>query len=342
MTGELDFIERLRTIATHPAARGLADDAAVFDGLVLTHDMIAEGVHFLPDDPPASVGWKLVAVNLSDLAAKGATPLACLMGASLSGDDRWDQRFLDGVAAACDTYGLALIGGDTIALPGNAPKVFALTAIGRVGERTPDRSGAAAGDRLWLVGAVGDAAAGLSALRENEKAEGPLVEAYRRPVPLLAAGQALATVATAMMDVSDGVLIDASRLAAASGVAARIDLDALPLSRAFIAERGQDRSRRLEAATGGDDYALLAAVPSDIAPLVGLSLPSGTILAAIGELAEGSGVSLRDSAGQVPLPERLGYVHDPSQPSATGDRADGPRVGHGRRIPPPLTRRRRR
>ena len=131
MTGELDFIERLRGIATHPAARGLNDDAAVLRDLVLTHDMIAEGVHFLPGDPPASVGWKLVAVNLSDLAAKGAEPVACLMGASLSGDDRWDQCFLDGVAAACDAYGLALIGGDTIALPAGAPKSFALTAIGR-------------------------------------------------------------------------------------------------------------------------------------------------------------------------------------------------------------------
>jgi len=342
MTGELDFIERLRSIATHPAARGLADDAAVLDGLVLTHDMIAEGVHFLADDPPASIGWKLVAVNLSDLAAKGATPLACLMGASLSGDDRWDQRFLDGVAAACDTYGIALVGGDTIALPEGAPKTFALTAIGKAGTRTPDRAGASAGDALWLVGVLGDATAGLSLLRADEKAEGPLVEAYRRPVPLLAAGRALAGVASAMMDVSDGLLIDAARLAAASGLAARIALDALPLSRAFIAERGQDRAHRLAAATGGDDYALLAAIPSAIDPGLSLSLPSGTILARIGDLAAGSGISLTDSAGEVPLPERLGYVHDPSQPAATGDRPDRHRVGHGRRAPAPLIRRRKR
>ena len=102
MSGERAFIERLRKMASHPAARGLKDDAALLDGLVLTHDMIAEAVHFRRDDPPASVGWKLVATNLSDLAAKGATPLAALMGASLSGDARWDEAFASGVGAACE------------------------------------------------------------------------------------------------------------------------------------------------------------------------------------------------------------------------------------------------
>jgi thiamine-monophosphate kinase len=223
-----------------------------------------------------------------------------------------------------------------VALPEGAPKVFSLTAIGKAGLKVPARSGAKAGDVLWVVGVVGDAGAGLDALIADQRAEGPLVEAYRRPVPLLPAGTALAAVATAMMDVSDGLLIDASRLAAASGVEARIDLDAIPLSREFIAEKGQDRTHRLAAATGGDDYALLASIPADVDPSVSLSLPSGAILARIGELGAGSGILLHDSAGEVPLPERLGYVHDPSQPAATGDRPDRPRVGHGRRAPPPL------
>src|SRR3954464_16047326 len=117
---EADVIARLRRIATDPAARGLLDDVAVLDGLVITHDSIAEGVHFLPFDPPASVGWKLVAVNLSDLAAKGAPPAAALLSLTLSGDDEWEAEFIGGVGAACETYGLALIGGDTIALPGGA------------------------------------------------------------------------------------------------------------------------------------------------------------------------------------------------------------------------------
>jgi thiamine-monophosphate kinase len=306
--GELDFIEALRTFATDPAARGLADDAAVLGDLVLTHDTIAEGVHFLPHEPPASVGWKLVAVNLSDLAAKGAEPLAALMSVTLAGDGTWEESFLAGVAAACEAYGLPLVGGDTIALPAGAPRVLGLTAIGRGGARVPSRAGGRPGDRLWLVGMLGDAAAGLAALEADRKAEGLLVDAYRRPVPLLAAGRALAPAAHAMMDVSDGLLLDLARLCRASGCGARLDLDALPLSRAFIAERGQRRAARLFAATGGDDYALLAALAPQRDPL-SLCLPQGAMLSAIGTLTDGSGISLHDAAGEVPLPERLGYEH---------------------------------
>lgn len=306
--GELAFIDRLRQLATDPAARGLDDDAAVIGDLVLTHDMIAEGVHFLPTDPPASVGWKLVAVNLSDLAAKGAEPIAALMGYSLGADPEWDERFLGGVAAACETYGLALVGGDTIALPEGAPRVLGLTAIGRGGEIIPSRSGGQPGDALWLVGLLGDAAAGLALLQEDADTEGTLVEAYRRPVPQLVVGRQLAPHASAMMDISDGLLLDAVRLCAASKCGAEIDLDALPLSRAYIAELGADRRARLRAATGGDDYALLAALPAEFDPLE-LSLPSGTILRRVGTLTEGEGLKLRDSSGEVPLPEQLGYEH---------------------------------
>lgn len=305
---EQAFIDQLRRLATNPAARGLADDAAVIDDLVLTHDMIAEGVHFLSSDPPASIGWKLVAVNLSDLAAKGAEPIAALMGMTLLSDDDWEERFVAGVAAACETYGIALVGGDTIALPAGAPRVLGLTAVGRGGPSIPSRAGGRPGDALWLVGLLGDAAVGLELLQQDGEAEGPLVEAYRRPVPQLAAGRLLALHATAMMDVSDGLLLDASRLCAASNCAADIDLDTLPLSRAFVAERGADRHARLKAATGGDDYALLVALPAEFDPL-GLSLPRGTILERIGTLTTGEGIKLFDAAGQVPLPEQLGYEH---------------------------------
>ena len=98
----------------------------MLDGLVISHDSIAEGVHFLPLDPPASVGWKLVAVNLSDLAAKGATPAGALLSLTLSGDSEWEAQFLTGIEAACESYGLPLIGGDTIALPKDAPRVLGL------------------------------------------------------------------------------------------------------------------------------------------------------------------------------------------------------------------------
>jgi thiamine-monophosphate kinase len=316
---EAEAIARLRRIATDPAARGLLDDAAVFDGLVITHDSIAEGIHFLPFDPPASVGWKLVAVNLSDLAAKGATPSAALLSLTLSGDGDWEAGFIGGVGAACGIYGLPLIGGDTIALPQGTPRVLGLTAIGRAGARVPDRSGGEPGDGLWLVGNLGDAGAGLELLRADKTATGALVEAYRQPVPLLAAGQALAAHAHAMMDVSDGLLLDALRLAEASGCSAVIDLDSLPLSDAFKAARGDDREARLFAATAGDDYALLAALPADPSTLC---LPSGPTITRIGSLAAGVGSLQLVSGGKpVTLPERLGHEHRGNSASPMAGRA---------------------
>jgi thiamine-monophosphate kinase len=305
---EADLIERLRRLATHPGARELRDDAAVLDGLVLTHDTIAEGVHFFPFDPPASVGWKLLAVNLSDLAAKGAKPVGALLSVTLSGDE-WVTAFIDGVEAACESYDVPLLGGDTITLPPRAPRIVGLTAVGRAGQRTPARSGGKPGDRLWVAGSLGDAAAGLSLLEQDPDADGPLVDIFRRPVPLLEMGQALAPHATAMMDVSDGLLLDLSRLCSASGCGAQVDLGKVPLSRAFVGERGQDRTARLFAASGGDDYALLAALPAALAPAVTLSLPEKPTLTCIGQLTEGGEISLADHGEAVELPERLGYEH---------------------------------
>lgn len=316
---ERDAIERLRRIATDPAARGLEDDAALLDGLVITHDSIAEGVHFFAADPPASVGWKLLAVNMSDLAAKGAKPVAALLSLTLSGDDEWDMAFIDGIGAACEHYGVALIGGDTIRLPDGSPRVLGLTAIGRAGKHTPSRSGGSPGDRLWLAGTLGDSAAGLALLEDDPAAAGELVDVFRRPVPLLEIGQALGAQTAAMMDVSDGLLLDLQRLCAASGCGAEIELEKLPLSPAFIAERGDGRDARLFAATGGDDYALLAAFPADADPSVTLSLPKKPTLACIGTLVAGSAVALFHGGEAVPLPERLGYEHR-TQPSPMGDR----------------------
>jgi len=320
MTSERLLLDKLRQFARHPAARGLADDVAMLGDLVLTHDTIAEGVHFLPNDPPASVGWKLMSVNLSDLAAKGAAPVGALLSVTLVGDGDWEDRFLDGIAAAAETYGMPLIGGDTIALPAGAPRVLGLTAIGRAG-RTPERSGARAGDALWVVGFLGDSAAGLALLEADARAVGPLVDVYRRPVPLLAAGQALAPRANASMDVSDGLLLDASRMAEASGCALEIDLDQLPLSADFVAERGDGVAARLFAATGGDDYALLFALAPDLDPFT-LSLPSGTTIAKVGTFVEGSAILALTSGGeQVPLPESLGHEHRGTIASPVGDRA---------------------
>lgn len=308
MTTESTLLAQLRALAAHPAARGLADDAALLGDLVLTHDTIVEGVHYRPADPPASVGWKLAAVNLSDLAAKGATPLAALLSLSLKDDEGWETAFLAGYQEAALAFGLPLIGGDTVALPAGAPRVLGLTAIGRAGPAVPSRAGGRPGDQLWLIGTIGDAAAGLALLEAEGDTSGPLVDAYRRPVPLLAEGQALAPHASAMMDVSDGLLLDAHRLALASGCGLSLDLDALPLSPAFTAARGSDRCARLFAATGGDDYALLAALPPGANALT-LLKGSSVSVARIGELTGDGAFVLADTLGPVPLPERLGYEH---------------------------------
>ena len=137
MIRETVVLERLRRIAAAPEARGLLDDVALLDGLVLTHDTIAEGVHFFSFDPPSSVGWKLVTVNLSDLAAKGATPRGALLSLTMSGSGHWEDEFLTGVEAACESYELPLIGGDTIALPQGPPRVLGTTVIGTAGARRP-------------------------------------------------------------------------------------------------------------------------------------------------------------------------------------------------------------
>ena len=303
---EREVIERVRRMAAHPAARNFDDDAALLDGWVITHDTIAEGVHYLPNDPPGTVGWKLAAVNASDLAGKGAKPEAALLSLAIRGDGAWEASFLDGLEGALAEFGMALIGGDTIALPDGSPRVLGMTALGRAGKKTPSRDGGEVGDVLFLAGIVGDAAAGLAQLRTDPDASGPLVEAYRRPRPLIEAGLALAPYAHAMMDVSDGLLIDAARLAAASGLKAAIDLSSLPLSKACRHRLGLTLETRMFAATGGDDYALLV---SGDPSLLGISLPAGTTLAPIGRLVEGAGLSLSHDGAEVPVPEHLGYEH---------------------------------
>jgi thiamine-monophosphate kinase len=308
MSREADFLRRLRAMVVDPAARGLMDDAALLsttgEQLVLTSDTLVEGVHYLPGDPAETVGWKLAAVNLSDLAAKGATPRACTLNYTLAGDPAWDAAFLDGLARALAAYAMPLIGGDTVALPQGAPRVLSLTAIGAVppGGQVPDRAGARPGDILYLSGAVGDAGAGLEMLREGEAEPESLIDAYRMPKPDLSLGHALAPLAHAMMDVSDGLLIDARRMAQASGCA--VEIDRIPLSADYSALHGLSVASRLAAATAGDDYVLLAALPPETAPLEGL--------VAIGRCVKGGGLTVVLDGAPVTLPDRLGYEHGPA------------------------------
>jgi thiamine-monophosphate kinase len=161
--------------------------------LVLTHDMMVEGVHYLPDDPPEDVAWKLVAVNLSDLAAKGARPIGVLLGYAL-GDGDWDSAFARGMASVLGAFALPLLGGDTVAMPKGAPRALGLTAIGAAAGAVPARSGARPGDHLWVSGTIGDAGAGLKLLRGGQTEPAGLVERYRNPRPRLEAGARLAPV----------------------------------------------------------------------------------------------------------------------------------------------------
>jgi len=295
---EPEFLTLLRTLPLHAGARGLDDDVALLGNHVLTTDLIVEGVHFLPDDSPEDVAWKLVAVNLSDLAAKGARPDGVLLGYPL-GDAAWDRRFVAGLGVVLAEFACPLFGGDTVSLPQNSPRFLSLTAIG-TSEAAPARSGAEAGDSLWVTGTIGDAGAGLAIARG---AAGPkaLLARYRRPTPRLAEGQLLAPLVHAMMDVSDGLLLDAARIAAASGLALEIDLAAIPLSDDLQSFSGADKSARLAAATAGDDYELLFAAPS------GWHAPVPATH--IGRFFPGAGLTLRDGADTVPLPSHLGYLH---------------------------------
>lgn len=253
MSREADFIQSLRALATHPAARGLSDDCAVLElapdtnklTLIFTHDIMVEGTHYLAGSDMADVAFKLVAVNLSDLAAKGAEPVGVLLGHMLGAGD---ARFADGLAQVLARYSVSLLGGDTVS--GSGPRSHGITAIGRATHvPVPSRSGAQAGDSLYVTGTIGAAMLGFEALRDGTGADHA---AYSRPQPLISEGKALAPHVTAMMDVSDGLLLDTFRMAEASAVSIAIDSAAVPIA---------NPARRLDCMRWGDDYQLLFTLP---------------------------------------------------------------------------------
>lgn len=296
---EAGFIAALRALPLHPGARGLVDDTATIAGLTITTDTLVEGVHFLAADLPADVAWKLVATNLSDLAATGARVEGITLNYPLSRGE-WDAAFLVGLDAALRAFDCALLGGDTVTLPVDAPRILTVTAFGSDAP-APPRSGARPGDALWVTGTIGDAGAGLALALAGGGGDDALLAAYCRPVPRLAEGRLLAPRVHAMMDVSDGLLIDAARMAAASDLALAIALDRVPLSPSYTAMRGRDRQARLAAATAGDDYELLfAAAPDATLPVAATR---------IGTFAAGTGLTLSDADGAIPLPEKLGFQH---------------------------------
>jgi thiamine-monophosphate kinase len=310
-----------RPLAADPGAFGLTDDAATLrssaDELVVTTDAIVEGVHFLSDDPPDSIARKALRVNLSDLAAKGATPAGFVLTLALRApDDAWLTAFARGLGEDATEFGCPLLGGDTVSTPG--PVMISITAFGRVpAGRMVRRNGATAGDRVVVSGTIGDAALGLellkggaaTALGGNEREV--LIGRYRVPQPRVALAQAVRDHASAAMDISDGLAGDLAKLCAASEVSAAIDAQSIPLS-------GPARSLLSSGAvgietivSGGDDYEILCTIPENrfeafakAAKLTAVPVTSiGTIIAglAVPRFIDGQGT-------EIALPHRS-YSH---------------------------------
>ena len=319
--GEFERIRRYFAPLAGPGGLGLLDDAALVDcraghRLVMTADAIVAGVHYLPEDPPDLVAKKLLRVNLSDLAAMGARPLHYLLMTALPAQlgTEWIAGFARGLQEDQRRFGISLLGGDSVATSG--PAVLSLTAIGEVAAGTEiRRSGARAGDLVWVSGTIGDAFLGLRMLRgaypelaaEHRAA---LIARFQVPEPRVALGPALCGIAHAMIDVSDGLLADLGHICETSDVAAAVELESLPLSPAARAFVGLDPDIASRLAAGGDDYELLFTAPLESAESIrGLGARLDLPLTAIGRIEPGAGVRLVDLAGR-PIPvEVAGYRH---------------------------------
>ena len=296
LPGEFSLIARHFRRLAGPGSLDLSDDAAVFDPppgrqLVAAADAMVEGVHFLPDDPPETIGAKLLRVNLSDLAAMGAAPLGYLLTVALprGTPDGWTAAFAAGLAADGERFGIHALGGDTVSTPG--PATFSLTILGTVAPGAAlRRGGARPGDRVWVSGTLGDGALGLRVLRNElaPDAAGHLARRYRLPEPRLALGAALSGVARAAMDVSDGLVQDLGHLCRASGCGAAVEAALLPLSDAARAAVGADPALLSLALTGGDDYELLFAAPPERSEeVLARAEAADTVVTLIGAFVEG-------------------------------------------------------
>jgi thiamine-monophosphate kinase len=322
--GEVETIRKLLVPLAHPDyARGLMDDVAVlpsrvgFD-LVLTKDAIVEGVHFLPDDPLDQVAQKLLRVNLSDLAAKGAEPFGYLLACHWSPRCGWPEReaFATGLKADQDAFGIALLGGDTVSTPG--PASFSVTMLGWVPKgQAVARSGAKPGQAVYVTGAIGDGWLGLKAAQGRLSLEperiAALAEHYRHPVPRIAFGLAVRGLPTAAVDVSDGLIADLGHVAQASGVGIALDLEAVPLSmagRAWLEARIDAQAALENLVTGGDDYEIALTVhPLDEPRLKKEADRLHLRLTRVGEVVAGEGVTVR-YLGQPVTIDRSGWTHD--------------------------------
>jgi thiamine-monophosphate kinase len=297
---EDDLIARFFAPIAGPEGLALRDDAALLtppagSDLVLTKDALVAGVHFFADDPPAAIARKALRVNLSDLAAKGAEPVGFLLALALPPDwtADWLAAFAQGLGEDGASYRCPLFGGDTVKTPG--PLMVSITAIGRVEQgRMVARTGVKAGDMLYVSGTIGDAALGLKLrLGAGEALDAAsrdfLLARYLVPQPRLALAPALRRFASGGMDVSDGFVGDLGKMLRVSGVTARIELPRLPLSLAAHHMIALDADFFEIAATGGDDYEILASVaPSDAAGFEAEAARAGVMVTRVGQAIPGA------------------------------------------------------
>jgi thiamine-monophosphate kinase len=274
LISEDDLIARFFAPIAGQGGLRLRDDAALIaigpdEELVVTADALAAGVHFFADDPPDSIARKALRVNLSDLAAKGAKPVGFLLSLALPKDWRedWLRAFADALGEDARNFSCPLLGGDTIRSPGEL--FLSITALGAVPRgKMVHRAGARAGDRLYISGTIGDAAAGLMLRKQKETSPALnsnhrefLLDRYLHPQPRLGLAPILRAYATAAMDISDGIVGDLTKMLRVSGVSARIELPRIPLSDAARSALAANPSLHERLLIGGDDYEILCTVP---------------------------------------------------------------------------------
>ncbi|MCK1384754.1 thiamine-phosphate kinase [Bradyrhizobium sp. 21] len=313
-----------KPLATDPGALGLVDDAAILssngEDIVVTTDAVVEGVHYLAGDPPDTIARKALRVNLSDLAAKGATPAGFVLTLALrSKEDSWLRPFADALGEDARIFACPLLGGDTVSTPG--PQMISITAFGRVPKgRMVGRTGARPGDLILVTGTIGDAALGLdvltggavaAALASDPAARDVLASRYRIPQPRNLLAQAVRDHASAAMDVSDGLAGDLTKLCAASGVSATVDVASIPLSAAAAGLIAGNFVCVETLLAGGDDYEVLCTVPpAQGDALIAAGHSAGVAVTAIGTIVAGhERPRFLDGQGQELALKRLSYSH---------------------------------
>jgi thiamine-monophosphate kinase len=324
-SGEDSLIARyFKPLATDPGAFGLTDDAAVLkargEDIVVTTDAIVEGVHFLSDDPPHTIAKKALRVNLSDLAAKGATPAGFVLTLALRAvDETWLAAFARGLGEDTSAFNCPLLGGDTVSTPG--PLMISVTAFGRVPQgKMVHRSGAKPGDHVVVTGTIGDAALGLDILRkgramaalvDDAASRDMLIGRYRVPEPRNALASVIRAHADAAMDVSDGLAGDLAKLCAASGVSAVIDLPSVPVSAAAKAVLAASAAGIENLISGGDDYEILCTVrPSALEEFMREARTAGIAASPIGTIVAGvAAPKFLDAMGKELALTRTSYSH---------------------------------